>query len=57
MADRTEAIKFAIQKLAKKGDIVVTCGKGHEQSMCYGKTERPWSEHQAVRKALEGRNA
>jgi len=57
VADRTEAIKFAIQKLAKKGDIVVTCGKGHEQSMCYGKTERPWSEHQAVQKALEGRNA
>jgi UDP-N-acetylmuramoyl-L-alanyl-D-glutamate--2,6-diaminopimelate ligase len=57
VADRAEAIKFAIQKLAKKGDIVVTCGKGHEQSMCYGKSERPWSEHQAVQKALEGRNA
>ncbi|PJA49910.1 UDP-N-acetylmuramoyl-L-alanyl-D-glutamate--2,6-diaminopimelate ligase [Candidatus Shapirobacteria bacterium CG_4_9_14_3_um_filter_39_13] len=56
VADRAEAIKFAIQKLAKKGDIVVTCGKGHEQSMCYGKTERPWSEHQAVQEALEGRN-
>ncbi|MCJ7804541.1 UDP-N-acetylmuramoyl-L-alanyl-D-glutamate--2,6-diaminopimelate ligase [Patescibacteria group bacterium] len=56
VADRTEAIKFAIQKLAKKGDIVVTCGKGHEQSMCYEKTERPWSEHQAVQKALEGKN-
>lgn len=55
--NREEAIKFAIQKLAKKDDIVVTCGKGHEQSMCYGKTERPWSEHQAVQKALEGRNA
>ncbi len=55
VADREEAIKFAIQKLARKGDIVVTCGKGHEQSMCYGKMERPWSEHQAVRKALEGR--
>ena len=55
VADRAEAIKFAIQKLAKKGDIVVTCGKGHEQSMCYKKTERPWSEHQAVQKALEGK--
>ena len=56
VADRAEAIKFAIQKLAKKGDIVVTCGKGHEQSMCYGKTEKPWSEHQAIEKALEGKN-
>lgn len=54
--DRGEAIKFAIQKLAKKGDIVVICGKGHERSMCYGKTERPWSEHQAVQEALEGKN-
>ncbi len=56
VADRTEAIKFAIQKLAQKGDVIVTCGKGHEQSMSYGKTERPWSEHQAVQKALEGKN-
>ena len=55
--DRSEAIKFAIQKLAKKGDIVVACGKGHEKSMCYGKIEKPWDEYQAVEKALKGRNA
>jgi len=54
--DRKEAIKFAIQKLAKKGDIVVTCGKGHEKSMCYGKTERPWNEYEVVQKAIETRN-
>ena len=52
--DRGEAIKFAIQKLAKKGDIVVICGKGHEQSMCYGKKEYPWSDFKAVKKALGG---
>jgi len=51
--DRGEAIKFAIQKLAKKGDIVVICGKGHEQSMCYGKKEYPWSDQETVKKALK----
>jgi len=51
--DRQEAINFAIQKLAKKEDIIVICGKGHEKSMCYGHTEYPWSEHEAVRKALK----
>ena len=51
--DRQEAINFAIQKLAKKDDIVVICGKGHEKSMCYGKTEYPWSDQEAVRKAFE----
>ena len=51
--DRSEAIKFAIQKLAKKSDIVVICGKGHEQSMCFGTTEYPWSDHKEARKALK----
>lgn len=53
--DRSEAIKFAVTKLAKKGDIVVTCGKGHEQSMCYGQVEKSWSEHQELKKALKER--
>jgi len=52
---RGEAISFAIQKLAKRGDIVVICGKGHEKSMAYGKVEYPWSDHEAVRFALEGK--
>jgi UDP-N-acetylmuramoyl-L-alanyl-D-glutamate--2,6-diaminopimelate ligase len=50
--DRREAIRFAIQKLAKRGDVVVICGKGHERSMCYGKTEYPWSDQDEARKAL-----
>lgn len=49
--DRQEAITYAT-KLAKPGDVVGLFGKGHEKSMCYGKTERPWSEYDAVRKAL-----
>ncbi|KUK82982.1 MAG: UDP-N-acetylmuramoyl-L-alanyl-D-glutamate--2, 6-diaminopimelate ligase [Microgenomates bacterium 39_6] len=50
--DRAEAIDFAIQQAQEK-DIVVILGKGHEQSMCFGKTEYPWSDHQQVKKALK----
>lgn len=49
--DRQEAINFAIS-IAKPGDVVGLFGKGHEQSMCYGREEKPWSEHQAVKRAL-----
>lgn len=51
--DRHEAIKFAIQRLAQKGDVLVFCGKGHEKSMCYGHEERPWDEYGEVRSALK----
>lgn len=51
--DRQEAISFAINKLAKKGDIIALFGKGPEQSMCYGTEELPWSEEEAVQKALQ----
>ncbi len=54
--DRRQAIRFAIQKLAKKGDIVIICGKGHERSMCFGKTEYPWSDQKEARKALKKLN-
>ena len=36
--DRGEAISFAVS-LAKPGDMVIACGKGHEQSMCFGTVE------------------
>ncbi len=52
--ERGEAIAFAINKLAMKGDTVVVCGKGHEKSMAYEGTEYPWSDHEAIRIALEG---
>lgn len=56
IADRAEAIQFAVD-LAQSGDLVVTCGKGHEKSMCYGTVETPWSEHEALRAALRRRMA
>ena len=51
--DRTKAIDYAINQLAQKGDWVVCCGKGHEESMNLdGFTETPWSEHEALLSAL-----
>jgi UDP-N-acetylmuramoyl-L-alanyl-D-glutamate--2,6-diaminopimelate ligase len=49
--DRGEAIRFAL-RLAREGDIVLSCGKGHEQSMCFGKTEYLWDDRTAMRAAL-----
>jgi UDP-N-acetylmuramoyl-L-alanyl-D-glutamate--2,6-diaminopimelate ligase len=37
---------------AGKGDLVITCGKGHEQSMCFGHIEYPWDDRTALRAAL-----
>jgi UDP-N-acetylmuramoyl-L-alanyl-D-glutamate--2,6-diaminopimelate ligase len=51
VADRGEAIKFALT-LAREDDIVLSCGKGHEQSMCFGKTEYLWDDRTAMRAAL-----
>ena len=51
IGDRGEAIAFAIG-LARPGDLVIVTGKGHERSLCFGTTEVPWSDHEAVREAL-----
>lgn len=51
--DRGEAIKFAL-RLAKEGDVVLSCGKGHEQSMCFGRTEYLWDDRTAMKAALAG---
>ena len=49
--DRGEAIRLGVH-MAKPGDIVMACGKGHEQSMCFGTTEYPWDDRVALRAAL-----
>jgi UDP-N-acetylmuramoyl-L-alanyl-D-glutamate--2,6-diaminopimelate ligase len=51
--DRGRAIRRAVE-LARKGDIVLAFGKGHEQSMCFGEIEYPWDDRQAMRLALQG---
>ena len=53
IADRKEAIDFAVTKLAKKGDIIAILGKGHEQSMCFGKKEYPWNDASVVKEILK----
>jgi UDP-N-acetylmuramoyl-L-alanyl-D-glutamate--2,6-diaminopimelate ligase len=49
--DRGEAIRFALH-LARAGDIVLCCGKGHEQSMCFGAREHILDDRTALRAAL-----
>jgi UDP-N-acetylmuramoyl-L-alanyl-D-glutamate--2,6-diaminopimelate ligase len=49
--DRGNAIRFGV-RLAGSGDTVMVCGKGHEQSMCFGTTEFPWDDRIALRAAL-----
>jgi UDP-N-acetylmuramoyl-L-alanyl-D-glutamate--2,6-diaminopimelate ligase len=50
--DRGEAIYFALT-LARPEDVVLICGKGHEQSMCFGVTEYPWDDRDATSAALD----
>jgi len=49
--DRGEAIRAALLR-AQPGDLVIICGKGHEQSMCFGETEYPWDDRLAARAGL-----
>ncbi len=50
--DRGKAIYFALT-LARPQDLVLICGKGHEQSMCFGVTEYPWDDREATEEALD----
>ena len=50
--DRGQAIHFALA-LARPGDVVLVCGKGHEQSMAFGAVEYPWDDRAATRAALD----
>jgi UDP-N-acetylmuramoyl-L-alanyl-D-glutamate--2,6-diaminopimelate ligase len=51
--DRGAALYQACQ-MARAGDVVIACGKGHEQSMCFGTIEYPWDDREALRLALRG---
>jgi UDP-N-acetylmuramoyl-L-alanyl-D-glutamate--2,6-diaminopimelate ligase len=50
--DRGQAIYFALS-LARPEDLVLICGKGHEQSMCFGVIEYPWDDMRATAAALD----
>jgi UDP-N-acetylmuramoyl-L-alanyl-D-glutamate--2,6-diaminopimelate ligase len=50
--DRQKAILHAVTT-ALPDDIVLVCGKGHEQSMCFGTTEHSWRDQDALAWALD----
>lgn len=52
ITNRQAAINQAV-KIANANDVVVITGKAHEKSLCRGKTEYPWDEYEAVKKALK----
>ena len=52
--DRSAAMLAAVN-LARRGDVVIVCGKGHEQSMCFGAVEHPWRDQPVLRWALQRR--
>ncbi len=45
--DRLEAIKYAVG-IARKGDVIVLCGKGHEEYQVIGDNYMPFSEHKII---------
>lgn len=51
--DRRAAIRYALRSLARRGDTVIICGKGHERSMCFGTEETPWHDPTVVREILK----
>lgn len=50
--NRKEAIKKAIE-IAKKDDIIIIAGKGHEDYQILGKTKYPFSDVEIAKKILE----
>ena len=56
IGDRAEAIRKAIADL-KNGDVLLIAGKGHEMGQIVGDRILPFSDHEAVATALQGRVA
>ena len=50
--DRQAALLYAV-RLAQPGDVLIACGKGHEQSLCFGVTEYPWRDQDALAWAVD----
>ncbi|MEO6508411.1 MAG: UDP-N-acetylmuramyl-tripeptide synthetase [Patescibacteria group bacterium] len=52
LTNREKAIKKAIS-IAKKGDVLVFNGKGHEKSIARGNREDPWSDQEETIKVIK----
>lgn len=53
IANREEAIGFALTQVAGKDDMVVLLGKGHEKTIERADGEYPWNEAEVARAALQ----
>ena len=53
-ADRREAIAYAIENHCP-GDVIILCGKGHEDYQIIGKTKVHMDEREIVAEILEKR--
>ena len=49
--NRREAIEYALSE-AEEGDIVLLCGKGHENHQIYGNDCQHFDEHEIVKEIL-----
>jgi UDP-N-acetylmuramoyl-L-alanyl-D-glutamate--2,6-diaminopimelate ligase len=56
IGDRGDAIRAGIAAL-KKGDVLLIAGKGHETGQIVGDRVLPFSDHEAVAAALQGKVA
>jgi UDP-N-acetylmuramoyl-L-alanyl-D-glutamate--2,6-diaminopimelate ligase len=56
IGDRREAISKSVADL-RRGDVLLIAGKGHETGQIIGKQVLPFSDHDAVVAALEGKGA
>lgn len=54
IGNRSEAIATAVAKLGS-GDVLLVAGKGHEPGQTIGTTVHPFSDHDAVKAALDGK--
>jgi UDP-N-acetylmuramoyl-L-alanyl-D-glutamate--2,6-diaminopimelate ligase len=54
IANRAEAISQAVGNLGS-GDVLLVAGKGHEQGQIIGHITKPFSDHDAVKAALDGK--
>jgi UDP-N-acetylmuramoyl-L-alanyl-D-glutamate--2,6-diaminopimelate ligase len=51
VTERREAVRLALSQ-ARPGDCVLLAGKGHEQSIIWGREKRPWDEETVAREEL-----
>ncbi|MGL1891361.1 MAG: UDP-N-acetylmuramoyl-L-alanyl-D-glutamate--2,6-diaminopimelate ligase [Spirochaetaceae bacterium] len=54
ISDRTKAITKAIE-IARKNDMILTLGKGHETSIEYADGSKPWNEIEVVKNILKSK--